>query len=308
MEVFVVLFAAAVWDLLLGEPSSKLHPVVWMGKYIGAFWNRRPSGAEDRKMLIFGGVLVVSGALLFSLPLRFLKLLPGLTALLLTIPLLKSVFSISALINAGESILRALELGDVPEARRLLSWSLVSRNTENLSQEEVVGAAIESLAENLTDSLASPLFFYAIFGLPGAFFYRFCNTCDSMIGYRGGDTEWGGKIAAKLDDVLNWIPARVTSILLLGAGVLAKEDVVKGAEALRDERGNTASPNAGWTMSVMAGMLGVTLEKRGQYALAGGTEPLCTQALRRCVKVVRIAAALIVAFAAALGGLHALFG
>ena len=96
MEVFVVLFAAAVWDLLLGEPSSKVHPVVWMGKYIGAFWNRRPSGADDRKMLIFGGVLVVSGALLFSLPLRFLKLLPGLTALLLTIPLLKSVFSISA--------------------------------------------------------------------------------------------------------------------------------------------------------------------------------------------------------------------
>ena len=196
----------------------------------------------------------------------------------------------------------------MPEARRLLSWSLVSRNTEDLSQEEVVGAAIESLAENLTDSLASPLFFYAIFGLPGAFFYRFCNTCDSMIGYRGGDTEWGGKIAAKLDDVLNWIPARVTSILLLGAGVLAKEDVIKGAEALRDERGNTASPNAGWTMSVMAGMLRVTLEKRGQYALAGGTEPLCTQALRRCVKVVRIAAALILAFVAALGGLHALFG
>ena len=85
MEVFVVLFAAAVWDLLLGEPSSKVHPVVWMGKYIGAFWNRRPSGADDRKMLIFGGVLVVSGALLFSFP------------------LLKSVFSISALINAGDS-------------------------------------------------------------------------------------------------------------------------------------------------------------------------------------------------------------
>lgn len=308
MEVFIVLFAAAVWDLLLGEPPSKLHPVVWMGKYVGAFWNRRPSGAEDRKMLIFGGVLVVSGALLFCLPLRFLKYLPGLTALLLAIPLLKSVFSISALINAGESILRALELGDVPEARRLLSWSLVSRDTEDLSQEEVVGATIESLAENLTDSLASPLFFYAVFGLPGAFFYRFCNTCDSMIGYRGGDAEWGGKIAAKLDDVLNWIPARVTSILLLGAGVLAKEDVVRGAEALRDERGNTASPNAGWTMSVMAGMLRVTLEKRGQYALAGGTEPLCTQTLRRCVKVVRIAAALIIAFAAALGGLHALFG
>ena len=225
---------------------------------------------------------MLSGALLFSLPLRLVGFFPALVATVITVPLLKSVFSISALLKAGEDVLGALERADLPEARRLLSWSLVSRNTDDLSEEEVVGATAESLAENLTDSLASPLFFYARFGLPGAVFYRFCNTCDSMIGYRGGDTEWGGKIAAKLDDVLNWIPARVTSILLLGAGVLAKEDVVKGAEALRDERGNTASPNAGWPMSVMAGMLGVTLEKRGQYALAGGTEPLCTQALRRC--------------------------
>jgi adenosylcobinamide-phosphate synthase len=258
-------------------------------------------------MLIFGGVLVVSGALLFSLPLRLVGFMPPLVASLLAVPLLKSVFSIGTLLKAGEEVLGALERGDLPEARRLLSWNLVSRGTDDLSEEEVVGATAESLAENLTDSLASPLFFYALFGLPGAFFYRFCNTCDSMIGYRGGETEWGGKIAARLDDILNWIPARVTAMLLLAAGVLADEDAIRGAEALRDQRRNTESPNAGWTMSVMAGLLSVTLEKRGQYSLAGGSEPLCTQTLRRCLKVTRVAAALILACAAVLGGLHAVF-
>ncbi|MDI9388435.1 MAG: CobD/CbiB family cobalamin biosynthesis protein, partial [Synergistota bacterium] len=145
------------------------------------------------------------------------------------------------------------------------------------------------------------------FGLPGAFFYRYVNTCDSMIGYRGGDTEWGGKIAARLDDVLNWVPARIATILLLCAGAAARENVVGGVAALRDERVKTESPNAGWTMSVMAGLLGVTLEKRGHYSLCGGSEPMSTGALARCLRVVRICGAFIVAFAAALGGLGALF-
>ena len=307
MVVFIILFAAVTWDLLLDEPPSPLHPVVWMGRYVGVLWNRRPAGASDRKLFLFGGAIVLSGALLFSLPLRALGLLPGLVALLVAIPLLKCAFSIGALLRAGEGVLRAIDLDDLPEARRLLSWSLVSRDTEGLSREEVLGATIESLAENLTDSLASPLFFYSLFGLPGAFFYRYVNTCDSMIGYRGGDTEWGGKIAARLDDVLNWVPARIATILLLCAGAAARENVVGGVAALRDERVKTESPNAGWTMSVMAGLLGVTLEKRGHYSLCGGSEPMSTGALARCLRVVRICGAFIVAFAAALGGLGALF-
>ncbi|MDI9370660.1 MAG: cobalamin biosynthesis protein CobD [Synergistaceae bacterium] len=307
MSLFVVLFAAAAWDLLLDEPPSAAHPVVWMGKYVGAFWNRRPAEVTDRKRLIFGGIIVLTGALVFSLPPLLLRFLPGLVAMLLAIPLLKCVFSIGALLRAGEGVMRAVDLNDLPEARKQLSWSLVSRDTEGLSASEVVGAAIESLSENLTDSLASPLFFYSLFGLPGAYFYRYINTCDSMIGYRGGDFEWGGKIAARVDDVLNWIPSRIASVLLLLAGAAAGEDIVRGVAALRDERGKTASPNAGWTMSVMAGLLRVTLEKRDCYSIEGGDEPLDTAVLARCLRVVRICSAMILAFAAALGGLGALF-
>ena len=307
MEVFIILFAAVAWDLLLSEPPSAVHPVVWMGKYIGAIWNRRPAETSDRRRLIFGGFIVLSGALIFSLPLLLLRFLPGLVALLLAVPLLKCVFSIGGLLRAGDAVMRAVDVDDLPEARRLLSWSLVSRDTEDLSAPEVVGAAIESLAENLTDSLASPLFFYSLFGLPGAFFYRYINTCDSMIGYRGGDNEWGGKIAARVDDVLNWIPSRIASVLLLLAGAAAGEDIVRGVASLRDERSKTESPNAGWTMSVMAGLLSVTLEKSDCYEIVGGHEPLDTAVLGRCLNVVRICSALILAFSAALGGLGALF-
>lgn len=306
MTLFFTLLGAILWDLLLGEPPSKYHPVVFMGKYIDAVWSLRPAGRE-RSLLSFGAVLVLSGAVLFSYPIKLLDLLPNFLAVLIAIPLLKTAFSLSELLKAGESVLEAMERNDLSEARRRLSWSLVSRNTEDLSPEEVTGATVESLAENLTDSLASPLFFFALFGLPGAFFYRFCNTCDSMIGYREGDMEWGGKFAARFDDALNWVPARVTALLLLGAGFLAGEDAVAGAGALRRKRRNTASPNAGWTMSVMAGLLRVTLGKRNAYTLAGGNNPLIPDTLRRCLRVVRIAAGLVLLAAAFLGGLHGLF-
>lgn len=128
-----------------------------------------------------------------------------------------------------------------------------------------------------------------------------------MIGYRGGDMEWGGKFAARCDDVLNWIPARVSAFLLLAAGAIAGEDVLSGIEALKRDRLFTSSPNAGWTMSVMAGLLGVTLEKRGVYVLPGGTGPLDEDVLRRALRVVRIASGLVIAAAAVLGGLHGLF-
>ncbi len=306
MMLVFILLGATVWDLLIGEPPSKYHPVVYMGKYSSAFWKYRPSGRE-RALLYFGGALVLSGGFLFSWPARILGMFPDFLFAILAVPLLKTTFSLSGLLEAGKGVLDSLERNDLPGARRKLSRDLVSRETEDLSREEVTGAAVESLAENLTDSLASPLFFFGVFGLPGAFFYRFCNTCDSMIGYRGGDMEWGGKFAARCDDVLNWIPARVSAFLLLAAGAIAGEDVLSGIEALKRDRLFTSSPNAGWTMSVMAGLLGVTLEKRGVYVLPGGTGPLDEDVLRRALRVVRIASGLVIAAAAVLGGLHGLF-
>ncbi|MET0486093.1 MAG: CobD/CbiB family cobalamin biosynthesis protein, partial [Candidatus Rokuibacteriota bacterium] len=130
--------------------------------------------------------------------------------------------------------------------------------------------AIESLAENLTDSFVAPLLFYLVFGLPGAFAYRALNTADSMLGYREGALEYFGKLAARLDDVANLIPARLSALALVVAAGRRAPDAC--AVMLGDHR-RTSSPNAGWTMAAMSGALGVTLAKPGAYSLGRGAEP-----------------------------------
>jgi adenosylcobinamide-phosphate synthase len=132
---------------------------------------------------------------------------------------------------------------------------------------------VESVAENLTDSVLAPACFYLAFGLPGAAVYRVINTADAMIGYRDGVLEHFGKVAARLDDLLNLVPARLAALVLVTAALTPGFDARAAWSVLRRDRRRTASPNAGWTMSAMAGALGVTLEKRETYRLGDGPLP-----------------------------------
>jgi adenosylcobinamide-phosphate synthase len=185
---------------------------------------------------------------------------------------------------AVESALRQ----SLPAGRARLSW-LVSRDTAALSDAQVRESAIESLAENLNDSVVAPIFWFVLLGLPGAVFYRFANTADAMWGYPGiyqsQNWEWAGKWAARADDVLNWLPARLTGWLLaLTCGV--KLDM------LRHEAVKTPSPNSGWPMAAMALALNIRLGKPGVYVLnpAGGEPlPAHTQHAVTCAKKVLLA-------------------
>ena len=156
-------------------------------------------------------------------------------------------------------------LGQSLDAGRLRLAMLVSRDTTNLSATEVRESAMESLAENLNDSVVAPIFWFVIFGLPGAAVYRFANTADAMWGYRGSrngvNWEWAGKWAARADDVLSWVPARITALLL----ALISDGVSK--HKLSEEAHKTPSPNSGWPMAAMALALGVRLQKPGVYVL-----------------------------------------
>jgi adenosylcobinamide-phosphate synthase len=130
----------------------------------------------------------------------------------------------------------------------------------------VISAAIESCAENICDSFVAPLFYFAIFGLPGAIAYRIINTFDAMIGYHG-DREYTGKFAARLDDVANYIPARISALLIVIASAMTGNSITHALRIMSRDHKKTESPNAGWSMSAMAGSLGVELEKIGQYRL-----------------------------------------
>ncbi len=202
---------------------------------------------------------------------------------------LKSTFAGRSLLEAGRRVEEDLGIGDVDRARVDLRW-LVSRRTDNLDRGLIAAAAIESLAENFVDSWLAPLAAYSVFGLGGALAYRAANTADAMWGYRSAEYEWLGKGAARLDDVLNWLPARLGGLLLVMAGPRPRTALT----VWRRDACLTASPNAGQTMATVAGHLGVRLAKSGQYVLhAEGRMPLASDvgAARRLVRCAMLLAA-----------------
>ena len=176
--------------------------------------------------------------------------------------------------QAAQAVASALARDDLNEARRLLAWHLVSRDTAILDKAQISAAVIESIAENTNDSIVAPALYYLLGGLPCALGYRFINTADALVGYRDIKHEWLGKVSARLDDLANVVTARLTAGLFIVAAHLAGEDAKRAWQIWRRDSGQTASPNAGHPMSAAAGALGVELEKVEHYRLgAGGRGP-----------------------------------
>jgi adenosylcobinamide-phosphate synthase len=152
----------------------------------------------------------------------------------------------------------------------------------------VVSAAVESVAENTGDSLVAPLFYFLLLGVPGAIGYRVVNTLDAMIGYHG-KYEYLGKFAARLDDVLNYIPARIAALWLVAAAFIMRKNGCQAWRTALREHGQTESPNAGWPMAAMAGALNTQLEKVGQYRLGENNTELVPEAIATSVRLFLVA-------------------
>ena len=278
---------ALVIDRWLGEPPSRLHPVVWIGSYLnltgGWFAPRRSAQQPDWKRFWLGAMLWLAGASVMVgcavLLQQWALQLHPLAALLLLGAALKPLLAWRMLRQEVLAVEAALTLS-LAQGRAQLA-RLVSRDVQHLSETEVRESAIESLAENLNDSVVAPLLWFALLGLPGAVLYRFANTADAMWGYsgmyQGRDWTWAGKWAARADDVLSWLPARLTAWLLITVGGTAARSVRR---RLSDEASRTVSPNSGWPMAAMALLLGVRLSKPSVYVLnaMGGAPQPCDPA------------------------------
>jgi adenosylcobinamide-phosphate synthase len=266
------LITAFLLDFFLGDPPNRFHPVVAMGQFIRHFTRKWNCGSKARRFWL-GACLILSGAMVFSLPwVAFIwasTVFPDWVTGILTGILLKPTFAYRGLLKAGDEVRAALMSNDLNEARRLVAWHLVSRDTSELTGSQVASAAIESLAENLTDSFFAPLFFFMLGGLPLAWAYRFINTADAMIGYHTSELEYFGKFTARLDDILNWFPARFSGYLIVLAAWLGRFDASNALRVMLHQHSTTGSPNAGWTMSAAAGALRIILEKPGYYCLLG---------------------------------------
>jgi adenosylcobinamide-phosphate synthase len=292
------LLAALAADLTLGEPPPRLHPVVWMGRVIAAGERTLLLRRSPTEQLVGGAVLALAVPALFAAGAarlrRACRRIP-VFGHVVVIWMIKSTFSVRALGAAAEDVRSALAAGDVGRAREGLR-ALCSRDPAELDEAGLAGAAVSSLAENASDAVVAPLFYMMWGGLPAAVFYRAANTMDAMIGYRGRH-EWLGKAAARLDDLLNLAPARLTAGLLLAAGALTGADVRRGWEVFERDGGRTASPNGGRPMAAMAGLLGVTLVKEGHYRLGEpGAQP-DPATIARAWRLVKVAAGLAAALA-----------
>ena len=294
-----------------GEPPLCWHPVVWMGRAL-QWWGERvaplapPSGpavARDLRRFWLGAsvwIALAAMVLIVSMVVQHaLYLLPGAAAAVLLALVLKPLLAWRML--REEVLAVEAALGESLGAGRTHLARLVSRDVSALSAGEVRESAIESLAENLNDSVVAPLFWFALAGLPGAALYRFANTADAMWGYPGMRSgrywQWAGKWAARADDVMSWVPARITAALL----ALAARGLP--LRPLAHEAGKTPSPNSGWPMAAMALALGVRLAKPGVYVLhSHGRVPDATD-MRRAVRVAQGGLTALLPMLAALQGL-----
>lgn len=328
-------------DVVFGEPPVRLHPVVWMGQYLQWAGERiAPSVVVDvppseggrhenasriaesariglsetggattvrdaRRQFRLGALAWLLGAAVTTSLAWGVQGALGQLPVWLAVPLLalclKPLFAWRMLRDLVAQVEAAL--GQGLQAGRELLAHLVSRDVQQLDEAGVRESAIETLAENLSDSLVAPLLWFALLGLPGAALYRFANTADAMWGYPGvhgsRHWQWAGKWAARADDVLNWLPARLTAgLLMLGARRTLWQ-------ALPAQAVLTPSPNGGWPMGAMALRLGVSLGKPGVYRLNGqASAPQAShtwQALRRARRAAWLAVALCASAVALVG-------
>ena len=293
MALLLILFLALAIEVLFGELPRPIHPVVWMGK-LTSFLERICPARGARAELIYGIIMTLLIIFAFALPvyffLSFLHNLSPVVYILLAALLLKATFALRELRRAALRVKSLLTQGSVDHARANL-LALVSRNTQDLGKPELVSATIESVAENVCDSFIAPLFYFLLLGVPGAMAYRVVNTLDAMIGYHG-KYEYLGRFAAKLDDVLNFIPARLSALLLVIATYLCRKEGKNAWRIMLRDHGKTESPNAGWTMSAMAGALRTRLEKKGCYVLGDSNNPLSPQLISSGIKLLDISALL----------------
>lgn len=264
MSPMITAVVAFLIDALLGDPRSKFHPVVLIGNLISTLEKilRRDFDSPNQK-IFKGGLLVgvvVSASFFVGLSIEiFTENIPSLAAQIFIQALVLSfMISPRSLSDAAREIYFLLERENLPRAREKVGW-IVGRDTKNLNEAEIARATVETVAENTVDGIISPLFFFAVGGLPLAVAYRAINTMDSMLGYKNEKYFYFGRAAARLDDVANFIPARLTAILFICAAVILRFDYKNAFDMMKRDAAKHPSPNGGWAEATVAGALNIRL-------------------------------------------------
>ena len=297
--VLALLLSLAI-DIIFGELPTRIHPVVIAGSII-EFFKKLFINIKSRLsgLLVVIGVLFVSSVILY-----IIYLICSLNLILLFIIftiLLSSTFSLNMLLQTAVDVKNALD-ESIDKARQLVSY-LVSRDTDELTESFIVSATIESLTENITDSYVAPVFYYFIFGaiilycpidnnlfylLLIPMFYRIFNTLDAMLGYQTKELNNIGYVPAKIDDILNYIPSRISGIFVVISAYLLKLDGKNAYRIMMRDARNSPSPNSGYTMAPAAGALNIKLIKKDTYILGDNNKDITAGDISKAVNLSKL--------------------
>ena len=278
LESVVIVAFALLLDFLVGDPKTKYHPTAWVGKLIASLVPFAKSNSVRKELI--GGILLVSVIVvtvcttLVVLDIGISLLTIDIVSLIVSIAvgsiLLKTTIAIRGMQKHALAVVDAVEKGDLDSARNHLSM-IVKRDTKNLDKNHILSGVLESVSENTVDGVTGPLFYYAIFGLPGAFVYRAINTIDSMVGYKTTIFKNVGWFGAKCDTILNYAPSRLTGLVMILGALILGYNWKESLYIMRRDSGKLESTNAGFPMAALAGALGTRLEKMDYYTIGNGS-------------------------------------
>ena len=299
LESILIIGFAILLDLKFGDPKSKFHPTAWIGSLIA----RLTPAARNQNHIVekIGGIMIVSvtagivliitSGIVYGFSLISDYFVSVIVSVIVGGILVKTTFAIRGMENHAKAVLDSLDANKLDNARDNLSM-IVKRDTSKLDQNHVISGVLESISENTVDGITGPMFYYALFGLPGAFVYRVVNTADSMIGYKTDLFKNIGWFAAKCDTVLNFIPSRLTGFMMIIAAALLQNNWKESYKIMVRDGRKTESPNAGYPMAALAGALGTKFEKIDHYQLGNGKIPLSKQHVYSAISLMKISSLL----------------
>ena len=293
-SISIIGFAILI-DLIFGDPKNRYHPTAWIGTLIAKF---TPLAKHQNPIFEkIGGVLIIviisSIVILlllsfdFGISLIFTDYLSLIVSVLVGTMLLKTTIAIRGMEKHAINVLESLENNNLNMARNHLSM-IVKRNTTNLDKNHVLSGVLESISENTVDGITGPMFYYAFFGLPGAFFYRIVNTADSMIGYKNDLFKNLGWFTATCDTILNYIPSRLTGLMMIISAALLHNNWRHSYKIMMRDGKKTESPNAGYPMAALAGALETKFEKINHYKLGDGEIILTKQHVISAINIMKL--------------------
>ena len=295
LESIVVIGFAILLDLLFGDPKNRFHPTAWIGILIGTITTRMKN--ENYNLEKLGGIfivlipvcisIVVLSGLDFSIELISVESLSILISIISGVVLFKMTIAIKGMERHALAVLDSIQKNDLTQARTNLSM-IVKRNTKNLDKNHILSGTLESLSENIVDGITGPMFYFAIFGLPGAFVYRIVNTVDSMVGYKTQMFKNLGWFGANCDNVLNYIPSRLTGLTIVLGSMLLGHDWKNCYEIFKRDGKKTDSPNAGYPMAAFAGALGTKFEKLEHYSLGTGEYEITSKKVKDAISLMKV--------------------